>query len=126
MKDILLVGVGGGLGALARYGLGLAVVRWLGTGFPWATLAINVIGCLLIGMALAGGPGPTGFLSRELRLLGVIGFLGAFTTFSTFGYETVSLLQAGKPLLAAGYVIASLVLGLGAVGLGLLALRAWT
>lgn len=125
MKDILLVGVGGGLGAIARYGLGIAIVRWFGTGFPWATLAINVIGCLLIGMALGGGPGPSGFLSRELRLLGVIGFLGAFTTFSTFGYETVSLLQGGKPLLAAGYVIASMTVGIGAVALGVWAMRSW-
>lgn len=125
MKDILLVGIGGGLGAIARFGMGIAIVRWLGTGFPWATLAINVIGCLLIGMALGGGPGPAGFLSRELRLLGVIGFLGAFTTFSTFGYETLSLLQGGKPMLAASYVLASLVLGLGAVGLGIWAMRAW-
>ena len=126
MKDILLVGIGGGLGAIARFGMGIALVRWLGTGFPWATLAINVIGCLLIGMALAGGPGPTGFLSRELRLLGVIGFLGAFTTFSTFGYETVSLLQGDKPMLAASYVLASLVLGLGGVACGIWAMRAWT
>lgn len=125
MKDILLVGIGGGLGAIARFGMGIAIVRWLGTGFPWATLAINVIGCLLIGMALGGGPGPAGFLSRELRLLGVIGFLGAFTTFSTFGYETLSLLQGGKPMLAASYVLASLLLGLGAVGLGIWAMRAW-
>jgi CrcB protein len=125
MKDILLVGVGGGLGAIARYGLGVVIVRWLGTGFPWATLAINVIGCLLIGMALGGGPGPTGFLSRELRLLGVIGFLGAFTTFSTFGYETVSLIQGGKPLLAATYVIASVGVGIGAVALGVWIMR-WT
>lgn len=125
MKEILLVGVGGGLGAIARYGLGVVIVRWLGTGFPWATLAINVIGCLLIGMALGGGPGPTGFLSRELRLLGVIGFLGAFTTFSTFGYETVSLIQGGKPLLAATYVIASVGVGIGAVALGVWIMR-WT
>lgn len=123
MKDILLVGVGGGLGALSRYGLGLLLVRWLGTGFPWATLAINLVGCLLIGMALGGGPGPAGFLTREVRLLGVIGFLGAFTTFSTFGYETISLVQGGKPALAVLYVLASVLLGLGGVVLGILATR---
>jgi CrcB protein len=125
MKDILLVGIGGGLGALSRYSLGILIVRAFGTGFPWATLAINVIGCLLIGMAMGGGPGPTGFLSRELRLLGVIGFLGAFTTFSTFGYETVALVQAGKPALALSYVLASVILGIGSVCLGIMAMRAW-
>ena len=123
MMEILLVGIGGALGALSRYGLGLVVVRWLGTGFPWATLAINVLGCLLIGMAMGGGVGPTGFLTRELRLLGVIGFLGAFTTFSTFGYETIALLQGGKGGLAVSYVLASVLLGLAAVAGGMLATR---
>jgi CrcB protein len=119
MKDILLVGVGGALGALSRYGLGLAILRWLGPGFPWATLFINVSGCLLIGMAMGGGAGATAFLPRELKLAAVIGFLGAFTTFSTFGYETISLLQGGKPALAVGYVLASVFLGLASVGLGI-------
>lgn len=123
MKDILLVGIGGGLGAISRYALGIGIVRWLGTGFPWATLAINLMGCLLIGMALGAGPGPMGFLSRELRLLAVIGFLGAFTTFSTFGYETIALLQGGKAALALGYVLASVLLGVGAVALGIMATR---
>ncbi len=123
MKDILLVGIGGGLGAISRYTLGLVMVRWLGTGFPWATLVINIIGCLLIGMAMGGGPGATAFFSRELKLLGVIGFLGAFTTFSTFGYETVSLIQGGKPALAVSYVLASVLLGIASVGLGIMATR---
>ena len=123
IKDVLLVGFGGALGALGRYGLGLLIVRWFGTGFPWATLAINLIGCLIIGMAMGAGPGPAGFLSRDLRLLGVVGFLGAFTTFSTFGYETISLLQGGKPALAVAYVLSSVILGLGAVALGILATR---
>ena len=123
MKAILLVGLGGGLGALSRYGLGLLMVRYFGTAFPWATLFINLTGCLLIGMALGGGPGPAGFLSREMRLFGVIGLLGAFTTFSTFGYETIALLQGGKPALALVYVLASVVLGLGGVALGILLTR---
>lgn len=125
MKDILLVGIGGGLGALSRYGLGLVILRWLGPGFPWATLVINVAGCLLIGMAMGGGAGATAFLPRELKLAGVVGFLGAFTTFSTFGYETLALMQAGKPLLAGAYVLASVVLGLLAVGLGMALTRSW-
>jgi len=123
IKDVLLVGLGGGLGALGRYGLGLFIIRWFGTGFPWATLAINLIGCLLIGMAMGAGPSQAGFLSRELRLFGVVGFLGAFTTFSTFGYETISLLNGGKPGLAVAYVLSSVILGLGAVALGILATR---
>jgi len=123
MKEMLLVGLGGGLGALGRYGLGLLMVRWLGTAFPWPTLFINLIGCFLIGLALGGGPGPTGFLSREMRLFGVVGFLGAFTTFSTFGYEAIALLQGGKPALAGLYVLASVLLGLGGVSLGLFLTR---
>lgn len=124
MKDVLWVGIGGALGAVSRFGLGLVVTRYLGTGFPWATLAINLLGCLAIGLALGGPPGSLGLLSRDMRLLGVIGFLGAFTTFSTFGWETVALLQGGKPWLAVLYVATSVLLGLGAVALGLWIARA--
>lgn len=124
MKDVLLVGIGGALGALSRFALGLAVTRWLGTGFPWATLAINLLGCLVIGLAMGGPAGSLGLLSRDMRLLGVIGFVGAFTTFSTFGWETVALLQAGKPGLAILYVASSVLMGLGAVALGLSVARA--
>lgn len=123
MKEMLLVGLGGGLGALSRYGLGLLMVRWLGAAFPWATLLVNLSGCLLIGIALGASPGAEGLLAREWRLFGVVGFLGAFTTFSTFGYETISLLQGGKPGTAIMYVLASVVLGLGGVMLGILLSR---
>lgn len=123
MKDVLLVGIGGALGAIARFGLGLAIVRAVGTGFPWPTLLINVSGCLLIGLAM--GLEPSGVLTRDVRLVAVIGFLGAFTTFSTFGYETLSLAQGGKVGFAFLYVLSSVFLGLASVTLGYVAMRSW-
>ena len=113
MIAFLLVGVGGALGSMARYGMGLALPS---SGFPYATLAVNVIGCFCIGMAM-----PTAArieaLSPELRLLIVVGFLGGFTTFSAFGNETVALLRSGGGL-ALLNVAANVLLGLGAVAVG--------
>lgn len=98
---------------MARYGVGLALPS---VGFPYATLAVNVIGCFGIGLAM-----PTferaAALPPDLRLLVVVGFLGGFTTFSAFGNETLALLRAGGGL-ALLNVAASVLLGLGAVVLG--------
>lgn len=113
MSAFLLVGLGGALGSMARYGIGLALPS---SGFPYATLAVNVIGCFCIGMAMPAAARVEA-LSPELRLLVVVGFLGGFTTFSAFGNETVALLRSGGglPLLN---VAANVGLGLAAVALG--------
>ena len=112
MREFLLVGAGGFVGAAARYGVSLAMQRWTGT-FPWATLSINVAGCFLIGFLMpAVEHRPSAFLFV------VPGILGGFTTFSAFGYETLKLTQAGRPVLAAIYVLASVGVGLGAVWAG--------
>ena len=113
MIAFLLVGVGGALGSMARYGMGLALPS---SGFPYATLTVNVIGCFCIGLALPAASRVEA-LSPELRLLVVVGFLGGFTTFSAFGHETVSLLRSGGGL-ALVNVAANVALGLAAVGLG--------
>lgn len=98
-----LVGLAGALGAMTRYGIGVAVgVR----SFPWATLGVNVAGSLLLGWVL-GGPG-AGRWGTTLTTVVAVGFLGAFTTFSTFSYETTTLLRDGRPGTAAAYVAASL------------------
>jgi CrcB protein len=109
MREFLLVGVGGFVGAFARYGVSLAMSRWSGT-FPWATLSINVVGCFLIGFLMPVVE------QRPLWLALVVpGILGGFTTFSAFGHETWRLADGGRAALAAVYVAASLGLGLAAV-----------
>jgi CrcB protein len=98
-----LVGLAGALGAMTRYGIGLAVgVR----PFPWATLGVNVVGSFLLGAVLAG-PG-AGRWSTTTTTFVAVGFLGAFTTFSTFSHETTTMLRAGRTASAAAYVAASL------------------
>ena len=105
LTDLLLVGFGGAAGSVLRYLLSMAAIAWLGTGYPWGTLAVNVLGSAAIGLAAALG------LQGEMRLLLVTGFLGGFTTFSAFSLET-GLLFARAWWLAAAYVALSVVLGL--------------
>ena len=115
---IVLVAVLGAAGASARYGIGVAVGV---QSFPWATLAINVAGSFLLGLVLVAG---VDRLSAD-ALVGVsVGFLGAFTTFSTFGYETQTLLRTDRAGAAATYVVASVALGVAAAALGYTAGRA--
>lgn len=110
------VAVGGAAGAVARYGLGGWIQDRAGFGFPWGTLVVNVLGCLLIGFAIRYLEATR--LPAELRALVGVGFLGAFTTFSTFSYETVGLLEEGAWGRAAAYSLGSLLLGIVAVYLG--------
>ncbi|MHC4830390.1 MAG: fluoride efflux transporter CrcB, partial [Planctomycetota bacterium] len=106
------------VGALARYGLTMGLMRLCGRAFPFGTFAANVIGCLLIGLvmgaALAGG-GP----SERVRIAVAVGLLGGLTTFSSFGFDTVQLLQSGRIGVALANVAANLAVGLFAVAVGL-------
>lgn len=105
IRLLALVGVGGAAGALVRWRIAEA---WTGDGFPWATFIVNVIGCALLGLLA------TREVSTESsRLIGA-GFCGGLTTFSTLSVEIVELLDSGRPALAAIYVLASVVIGLGA------------
>ncbi|HLA77155.1 MAG TPA: fluoride efflux transporter CrcB [Vicinamibacteria bacterium] len=121
----LLVGVGGFIGANARY----VVARWadnLGEArFPWGTFLINVGGSFLLGLLGAVLAEKAVAHGDALRLALGVGFLGAFTTFSTFELETHALLEDGVWLGALANMVASLVLGLVAVRLGVLAGKAW-
>jgi len=96
-KKLMLVMLGGGLGAATRYGAGLLAARVWGTHFPWGTLVVNLAGCFLIGLLFAMAD-RTRMLSPEMRLLMITGFLGAMTTFSTFALETVNAGRAGLTL----------------------------
>jgi CrcB protein len=115
MTNLLLVALGGALGSVARFGLGIAGARLFGLAFPWGTLAVNVIGGLAMGL-LAARVGPH---QESLRLLLGVGFLGGFTTFSAFSLETVRLMEQA-PSSALIYAGASLLLSVGACWAGLL------
>ena len=119
MSHALAVFLGGGLGALARYGVGRWTLAWFGAGFPWGTLAVNVAGGLVIGIAA----GALESVSQPARLFFITGLLGGFTTFSAFSLETLALWQRGEAGAAFGYVAASLILSLGACAAGLLLAR---
>src|ERR1700690_543574 len=107
----LVVAAGSAIGGVARFGVGLLVVRLVGPGFPWGTLLINVVGSFVIGLfgavRIAGGPAPASF---DLRAFVMVGFCGGFTTFSAFSLQTVEMLQAGETVAAALYVVASVAL----------------
>lgn len=115
MRDVLLVGIGGGAGSIARF----LVSRIVGTtdGFPWATLTVNVVGSFAIG--LAAGLFATR-VSDSVRLGLVVGFLGGFTTFSAFSSETVDLVRNGAAALGLANMVVSMLLGVAAAVVGVL------
>ena len=119
MKDFLLVGIGGWFGAASRYYMGLWIAKRLGTGFPYATLSVNLIGCLVLGF-LWGLSLDRGIpFGRDFQVIVAVGFLGAFTTFSAFGYETIRLLEDRAFGGASLYIVSSVFIGLLAVYLGI-------
>jgi CrcB protein len=118
MTNILLVGLGGFIGSVARYKLGGWVLHLTAQEkFPFGTFAVNVAGCLVAGV-LAGLVEKHELFSAETRLFLFTGLLGGFTTFSAFGLETMFLLRRGEPWVAAIYAGASVLLGVVAVWLG--------
>ncbi len=123
---ILCVGMGGFLGAILRYAISGQVQNWSKSiDFPYGTLVVNVLGCLVIGL-LSYLSETRGMFSAEVRLCVFIGILGSFTTYSTFSNEAMTLLGDGKHLVALTYIGAHLFLGLGAVWLGyVLAWQIW-
>jgi len=116
MHPLLLVFVGGGLGSCARYGLSLWVPTTVGS-FPWATFTANMLACVLLGV-LYGIEVRAG-LSTSTRLLLAVGFCGGFSTFSTFGLESLKMLQSGTLALLAFYILCSVVAGIVAMYLGM-------
>lgn len=116
--QIILVGIGGFIGAVFRFLLSGFVHRLVPLSeFPFGTLAVNVVGCLLIGL-LNGLAETRQVIGPELRLFLMIGMLGGFTTFSAFGYETLELIRDAEVFRAMGNVFLQVLLGLVAVWLG--------
>ena len=120
MTRLLLVALGGAIGASARYGLGLAAMRLApNAAWPWGTFLANVVGGLLMGL-LAGWLALKGGAEQEtIRLFAAVGVLGGFTTFSAFSLETVLMIERRQWVLAGGYVLLSAVLAVAALFAGL-------
>ena len=123
MNPYLLVAIGGALGSVARYGSGVLVGRVWGSGFPLATLLINIAGSLAMGLFV-------GFLARttpawqaDARLFVAVGILGGFTTFSAFSLDAITLIERGEIGQAVLYVGASVVAAIAALYLGLILMR---
>ncbi len=114
MQKYLLIAIGGALGSIARYWVGSTIAGRMGTKFPYGTFVINMTACVIIGFSLT-------FLSRRAdlnpawRFLVPIGFIGAYSTFSTYEWETLSTASKRRFFLASLYAVSSLVLGLAAV-----------
>ena len=119
MDKFLLISAGAVLGANARYWLGSWAAQKWGAAFPYGTLLINLSGSFLIGLFMAVALERANFDPR-LRLLVVVGFLGAYTTFSTYTYESINLLLKGQWFYGLLNLLGSSLLGLAAVGLGIL------
>lgn len=115
--ELLWVGVGGALGAITRYLLGLWIAECFGTAFPWGTMVVNVTGSLLIGLILTVLTDKV-VADPAWRLLLVVGFLGGYTTFSSYTFEAMTLVSTGEWTLSLAYVLGSSVAGLLAVVLG--------
>lgn len=123
LTDFLIVFLGSGLGGVCRYGLSHVIQTNAGAAaFPWGTFAVNMAGCLLIGL-IYGFAEKSDLLSPELRLLATVGFCGGFTTFSTFVNENYLLLGMSEGIVAIAYALASLAVRLGCVYAGHLLVR---
>ena len=128
LVQIGLVSLGGAVGSLLRWGVGLGFGRLLGTAFPWGTFFINVSGSLFLGWfsATLTDRFTNGFgwlRADDLRLFVAVGFTGGYTTFSTFEYEAAALLRDGDGLQGLTYIFGSVFLGLVAVRLGMMLAR---
>ena len=121
----LWVAIGGALGSTARYGASALITGWTGGDFPWATLAINVLGSFIIGaFAALTGPGGRFPASLDARVFVMVGICGGYTTFSSFSLQTLNLMNDGEWLYAGGNIVGSVALCLLFVWLGAIAAAA--
>lgn len=118
MPSLFLVMIGGAFGAGARHLVGRTTLSLFGPNYPWGTLAVNLIGGLLMGL-LAGGLVRFGENGEQWRLLLGVGVLGGFTTFSAFSLDVMNMLQRGDWAMGLGYVLASVIGAVAALALGL-------
>jgi fluoride exporter len=103
--------IGGGVGTLVRASIAILALRLCGREFPWGTLAVNLIGSFLFGVIVSLGRGRMGFPTGCETIL-LVGFLGGFTTYSSFAFQSYEFYEQGRPLLAGAYVVGTVVSGL--------------
>lgn len=113
-NHFLFIALGGAIGATMRHGVGIAMLRASGAGFPWATVTVNVVGSFAMGILVVVIAGRGGVLVPFL----ITGLLGGFTTFSAFSADTLGLVERGQLGQAAGYVFLTVALSLGAIVAG--------
>ena len=124
MTRLLIVAAGGALGAVSRYGVGVWAQRLFPSAqWPWATLAVNVVGGLLMGLLAGWLAFRGGAHSESLRLFAAVGVLGGFTTFSAFSLEAALMIERRQLAMAGGYVAVSVVLSIAALFIGLMVAR---
>ena len=122
MIPYLLVGIGGALGAMLRYGA-QAAIGSLPNGFPASTFLINIVGSIAMGVLIGVLAKTTPQFQNEIRLFVAVGIFGGFTTFSSFSLDAITLVERGDFLLASAYIVGSVLLALAGLWLGLLAMR---
>jgi CrcB protein len=122
MKHLIFIALGGAGGALARHWLSTLVHNSANSHFPWGTLTVNLLGSFLIGVMYVVIV-ERGLIHPDWRSVSMVGFLGAFTTFSTFSLETIALLENGQPAAALGYVLLSVLICIVAVWLAMSLVR---
>jgi CrcB protein len=122
MNNLLLIAIGGALGSVSRYGCQKWIYQFYPHPFPFGTFAVNILGCLLIGLFF-GISEKGNLMSPNWRIFLTTGFCGGFTTFSTFSFETLSLIRNGDTSYALIYIFMSVLLGLLGVWLGIFIIK---
>jgi CrcB protein len=123
VSRLLLIALGGSLGALARYGASFWVQERVSGAFPYGTFIVNISGCLVMGLVMTR-LNEGGEVSVNWRFLVPVGFIGAYTTFSSFEFEMFRLAEQGTPLIGLAYLVSSVILGYLALWLGVIIARA--
>lgn len=118
MNTVLAVALGGAIGSVARWGVGVVFVGWFGSGFPWATLLVNVTGGFVMGL-LAGLGAHVWQPPAELKAFLMTGILGGYTTFSTFSLDAALMIERGEMVTALAYALASVLLSVSGLFAGL-------
>ncbi len=122
MNAYLLVGIGGALGAMARYWAGTAIGS-LANGFPISTFLVNIVGSIAMGLLVGFLARTTPQYQNEIRLFVAVGMFGGFTTFSSFSLDAITLIERGDYLLAALYIVGSVLFAIAGLMMGLWAMR---